>query len=159
MKDREISKIVKKEVDELSKLLNLECKYKLEIEEGEDDIKIIKVAFEGEDLGYMIGNHGRHLDSVQYVMSLILRRKFEEDFHFIVMVDAAGYREERNSKIEEIAMRKADDARLLGEPLDLDPMKPSDRRIVHMILQRFDDITTESQGEGRDRYVRIIPNK
>ena len=159
MKDKDILKVVKKEVEELSKLLDLDCKHEVEIEDGDEDIKIIKVAFEGEDLGYMIGNHGRHLDSVQYVMSLMLRKKFDEDFHFMVMVDASGYREDRNSKIEEIAIRKADDARLLGEPVDLEPMKPSDRRIVHMTLQKFDDITTESQGEDRDRYVRIIPNK
>ena len=120
-------------------------------------MKIINISFEGEDLGYMIGNHGRHLDSLQYMVSLFLRKKFEEDMHFIVMVDVSGYREERNSKIESIALRKADDARLLGEPVDLKPMKPSDRRIVHMVLQKFDDITTESQGEGLDRYVRIIP--
>jgi spoIIIJ-associated protein len=129
----------------------------LDIEDGEEDMKIIKVNIEGEDLGYMIGNHGRHLDSLQYVLSLSLRKKFEEDFKFMLMVDVSGYRQERISKIEEIALRKADDARLLGDYVDMKPMKPSDRRIVHMTLQKFDDITTESQGEGMDRYVRIIP--
>lgn len=157
MKDKEILKIAEKEVKELVKFLDIDCKYDVEIEDGEEDMKIINISFEGEDLGYMIGNHGRHLDSLQYMVSLFLRKKFEEDMHFIVMVDVSGYREERNSKIESIALRKADDARLLGEPVDLKPMKPSDRRIVHMVLQKFDDITTESQGEGLDRYVRIIP--
>jgi spoIIIJ-associated protein len=157
MKDKEILKIAEKEVKELVKFLDIDCKYDVEIEDGEEDMKIINISFEGEDLGYMIGNHGRHLDSLQYMVSLFLRKKFEEDMHFIVMVDVSGYRKERNSKIESIALRKADDARLLGEPVDLKPMKPSDRRIVHMVLQKFDDITTESQGEGLDRYVRIIP--
>jgi len=157
MKDKAILKIVKKEVDELVKLLDIDCNYEVEIEEGEEERKIFKILFEGENLGYMIGNHGRHLDSLQYILSLLLRKKFKEDFFFIVMVDVSGYRKERISKIEDIALRKADDARLLKEAVDLEPMKPSDRRVVHMILQQFDDITTESQGEGRDRYVRIIP--
>ncbi len=157
MKDKEIVKITENEVKGLVDLLGIDCKYDIDIEEGEEEIKIINISFDGEDLGYMIGNHGRHLDSLQYVFSLLLRKKFEEDFHFIVMVDVSGYRRERNSKIEQIALRKADDARLLGEPVDLKPMKASDRRIVHMVLQKFDDITTESQGEGLDRYVRIIP--
>ena len=157
MKEKDILKIVKKETDEVVKLLGIDCKYDVEVEDGEEDIKIINISFEGEDLGYMIGNHGRHLDSLQYVFSLLLRKRFEEDFHFMVMVDVSGYRKERNSEIEDIALRKADDARLLGEPVDLKPMKASDRRIVHMTLQKFDDITTESQGEGLDRYVRIIP--
>ena len=157
MKDRAILKVVKKEVDELVKLLDIDCNYEVEVEDGEEERKIIKISFEGENLGYMIGNHGRHLDSLQYVSSLLLRKKFKEDFYFIVMLDVSGYRKERISKIEEIALRKADDARLLAEAVDLEPMKPSDRRIVHMTLQQFDDITTESQGEGRDRYVRISP--
>jgi len=157
MKDKGILKIVKKEVDKLIKLLGIDCKYNMEIEDGEEERKIIKIAFEGENLGYMIGNHGRHLDSLQYIVSLLLRKKFKEDFYFMIMLDVSGYRKERISQIEDIALRKADDARLLADPVDLEPMKPSDRRIVHMTLQQFDDITTESQGEGRNRYVRIIP--
>lgn len=157
MKDKEIAKITEKEVKELVNLLDIDCKYDIEVEDGEEETKVIDISFDGEDLGYMIGNHGRHLDSLQYVFSLLLRRRFGEDLRFIVMVDVSGYRRERNSKIEQIALRKADDARLLGEPVDLKPMKASDRRIVHMVLQKFDDITTESQGEGPDRYVRIIP--
>jgi spoIIIJ-associated protein len=117
------------------------------------------VSFEGQDLGYMIGNHGRRLDSLQYIMQLMIRRAVdEEDFDFRLTLDVSGYRKERNSKIEDIAMQKADDARILGESIDLPPMKPYDRRVVHMTLQKFDDLKTESFGEGRDRYVRIIPD-
>jgi len=53
------------------------------------------------------------------------------------MLDVSGYRKERIAKIEAIALGKADDARLLAESVDLEPMKPSDRRIVHMTLQQF----------------------
>jgi spoIIIJ-associated protein len=106
----------------------------------------------------MIGNHGRHLDSLQYILQLIIRREVdEEDFDFRLIIDVSGYRKERNQKIEQIALQKADDARILGESVDLAPMKPYDRRVVHMTLQKFDDIKTESFGEGRDRHVRIIP--
>jgi len=71
MRDRNILKIVKKEVDEIVKLLGIDCNYDIEIEEGEEERKIMKISFEGENLGYMIGNHGRHLDSLQYVISLV----------------------------------------------------------------------------------------
>ncbi len=156
MKDKDIKKTAEKTVKKLMDLLEIDCQYNVEVEENEDT-KIIKISVEGEDLGYMIGNHGRHLESMQFIISLLLRKEFEEDLKYIVMLDVAGYRKERDLKIEEIALKKADDARLLGEPIDLKPMKASDRRIVHMTLQKFDDITTESQGEGMDRYVRIIP--
>jgi len=73
------------------------------------------------------------------------------------LMDVGGYKEERNKKIERMALQKADDARILGEPIELEPMSPSDRRVVHMALQVFDDIKTESVGEGNDRRVKIIP--
>ena len=156
MKEKDIKKITKETMDEIMKLLDIDCDYSIDIDDS-DEISIINISIDGDDLGYMIGNHGRHLDSFQYILSLVLRNKLEEDFKFMVMLDVAGYRKERISKIEELAIKKADDARLLGEAVDLKPMRPSDRRIVHMTLQKFDDITTESQGEGIDRYVRIIP--
>ena len=58
-----------------------------------------------------------------------------------------------------MALQKADDARLLGEEIELSPMKPSDRRVVHLALAGFKDIETESVGEGRDRRVVIKPVK
>jgi spoIIIJ-associated protein len=156
MKEKDIKKITKETMDEIMKLLDIDCDYSIDIDDS-DEGSVINISIDGEDLGYMIGNHGRHLDSFQYILSLILRSKFEEDFKYMVMLDVAGYRKERISEIEELALKKADDARLLGEAVNLKPMRPSDRRVVHMTLQKFDDITTESQGEGADRYVRIIP--
>ncbi len=81
----------------------------------------------------------------------------EEGMEYRVLMDVGGYKEERNKKIERMALQKADDARILGEPIELEPMSPSDRRVVHMALQVFDDIKTESVGEGNDRRVKIIP--
>ncbi len=159
MKDKEIVKLMEREVDSLCSLLNVDCEKRLEIHEGEEDVKYIKVFFEGEDLGYMIGNHGRHLDSIQYILQIILGKVLDQDPNYRVLVDVGGYREERNSKLEDLALQKADDVRILGEAIELPPMKPSDRRAVHVALSQFDDITTESEGEGRDRYVVIKPVK
>jgi spoIIIJ-associated protein len=83
----------------------------------------------------------------------------DQDPNYRVLVDVGGYREERNSKLEDLALQKADDVRILGEAIELPPMKPSDRRAVHVALSQFDDIATESEGEGRDRYVVIKPVK
>ncbi len=159
MKDKEILKLVEKEVDTLCSLLNVECDSKCELEEGEEGVKYIKVYFDGEDLGYMIGNRGRHLDSIQYMLQIIMGRKLEQDPNYRVFVDVSGYRKEKDSKLEELALQKADDARILGEEVELPPMKPSDRRIIHMALAKFNDITTESRGEDRDRYIVIKPIK
>ena len=159
MKDKDIIKLVKEEVETLCSLLDVDCEKKFSLEDGEEDIKYIKVDFEGEDLGYMIGNRGRHLDSLQFILQVILGIKLEEDYNFRVFIDVGGYRKEKDSKLEELALQKADDARILGEAVELPPMKPSDRRIIHLALMKFKDIQTESEGEGMDRHIVIKPIK
>ena len=159
MNDKDILKIVDQEVSTLCELLTVECVKESSIEDGNEGEKYIKVVFSGDDLGYMIGNRGRHLDSLQFMLQVILGRKLPEDMTFKVFVDVGGYREEKDKKLEEMAMQKADDVRILGEEVELPPMKPSDRRIVHMALEKFDDITTESRGEGMDRHIVIMPLK
>jgi spoIIIJ-associated protein len=158
MEKQDLSRIVDREISKFIALSGVDATYDLNIEEETEGTIDIKVSFEGDNLGYMIGNHGKHLDSLQYILQLIIRREVnEEDFNFRLTIDVSGYRKDRNQKIEQIALQKADDARILGEPIDLTPMKPYDRRVIHMTLQKFDDIETESFGEGRDRHVRIIP--
>lgn len=154
-------KLAKEEVKNLKELLNVEGDVEIEIEEGDEGIQYVKVAFEGEDLGYMIGNRGRHLDSLQFMLQILLGRKMsdEERETFRVFVDVGGYRKEKDDKIAKMALEKADDARILGAPVELPPMKPSDRRIVHLTLIKFKDISTESEGEGMDRHIVITPVK
>ena len=159
MKDKEILKLVEEEIEKLSSLLNIESERFVDIEDGEEDMKYIKVRFEGENLGYMIGNRGRHLDSLQFILQVILGRKLTEDVNFRVFVDVGGYRKEKDDKLEQMALEKADNARILGEPIELPPMKPSDRRIIHLALMKFKDISTESVGEGMDRHIVITPIK
>ena len=159
MKDKEIIKLIQNEVDSLCSLLNVDCKSRCELDQGDEGVMYIKVYFDGEELGYMIGNHGRHLDSIQYILQIIMGRKLDQDPNYRVFVDVGGYREEKDSKLEEMARQKADDVRILGEEIELPPMKPSDRRIIHMALTKFEDIETESVGEGMDRRVVIKPVK
>lgn len=151
-----MEKIVKKEFDNLLSLMSIKDEYELKIDEKEG-ISYINIFFSGENLGYLIGNHGKHLESLQYIFSMMLRKELPEDSNYRVILDVCGYKEERNKKLERFALQKADDARILGEPVELPPMSPSDRRVVHVALQIFEDIKTESTGEGDDRRIKIIP--
>ncbi len=58
-----------------------------------------------------------------------------------------------------MALQKADDVRILGEEIEMEPMSPADRRVVHTTLSQYEDIATESVGEGKDRRVVIKPIK
>jgi spoIIIJ-associated protein len=162
-KDR-ILEIVKNEVDVLQNMMMIDATVSIKVEDGENGLLVAKVVFEGEDLGYMIGNRGLHLQGFQYVLSNIVKSKVrketgEEEIKLAILVDVGGYREQRVEKIERLAMQKADDARILGDAVDLLPMSSSDRRIVHAVLGKFDDIKTESFGDDRERFVRITPLK
>ncbi|MBP8979478.1 KH domain-containing protein [Candidatus Dojkabacteria bacterium] len=158
MKEKDLLKIVEGEVETLCSLLGVDSERNFVVEDGEEGMRYIKISFEGEDLGYMIGNKGRHLDSLQFILQIILGRKLE-GVDFRVFVDVGGYRKEKDEKIVQMALEKADNVRILGEAVELPPMKPSDRRIVHLALMKFKDITTESEGEGKDRRIVIKPVK
>ncbi|KKR05499.1 MAG: Single-stranded nucleic acid binding R3H domain protein [candidate division WS6 bacterium GW2011_GWF2_39_15] len=156
-----ILELVKKETAKLLDLIGIapEVAYTF-ADNSTDEFVVVDVSIKGDDLGFMIGNQGRHLQAFQSLLCMIVRTqlwKEEDQTRFIVTVDAGDYRKQKVDRIERIAMQKADDARILGEPVDLMPMSPADRRVVHTVLGKFDDIKTESHGEGWDRYVRIVP--
>ncbi|MBP5204165.1 KH domain-containing protein [bacterium] len=156
MEDKDLIKLTEEQVEKLCSLMGVDCDRTVTVEDSDNgEIKYIKVTFQGEELGYMIGSHGRNLDSIQYILQIILRKLIADKCDFRVFVDVSGYRQEKNEKLEQLALRKAEDARLLGEEVELAPMKPSDRRVVHLALMNFDDIETESRGEGRDRHIVI----
>lgn len=161
MGNDELQTAIEQEIAKFRELLGTEATVTCEVVDAErNGQKVVNVHFDGNDLGYMIGSHGRHLQSVQYILSLMVNRKFaenEDSARLYVNVDISGYKKEREGKVEEMALRAADDARILGESVDMDPMSASERRVVHLTLEKFDDLKTESYGEGPDRAVRIIP--
>lgn len=161
MKKEEILKLTEDTTRQLMELMNVDAKVSFESQETENGDVSVEINFTGDELGYMIGARGSHLRALQYVISLLVNRNIRQDegddTKVFVHVDVGGYNAEHEEKIEQKALRAADDARILGEAVDMEPMNPSDRRVVHMVLEEFDDITTESYGEGRDRFVRVIP--
>lgn len=109
----------------------------------------------GEDLGVLIGRRGETLSALQYITRLIASRDIQARAEF--SVDVEEYKARREIQLERLAQRKAEEAVQRGQTVYLDPMTPNERRIVHVTLRDHPDVTTESQGEGRDRHVTIIP--
>lgn len=158
------SEVLNKIESDLSEIIaelapSAKIEFTLEESEEQQGKQILNINLIGEELGYMIGSKGRHLASLQYILSLYVSKKYLSNSDEIVFLnlDIGGYKEERNHQVEQIALRRADDARILGDPVDLDPMNAAERRVVHSVLSKFDDITTKSFGEGDNRYVQIVP--
>jgi spoIIIJ-associated protein len=104
--------------------------------------------------GFLIGQHGDTMRSLQFLTSSALKNNQHEFWR--VNVDIAGYKEQRARRLEEQAQAWVDKVKSSGEPMDLKPMNAADRRIIHKLADEF-GLTTESVGEGRDRHVVLKP--
>lgn len=126
-----------------------------EIEEYEGDEGEIILDIVGDDLGLLIGRHGRTLDAIQVLVSAITNRRIEK--RFPIVVDVSGYRHRRRLKLEEIARRAADRAVRQRRAVDLRPMTSFERRVVHVALRDDRRVSTESEGQEPRRMVVIHP--
>ncbi len=108
---------------------------------------------EGEDLGILIGRRGETLQSLQYLLNLMVGRKIGQQHVFTV--DVEGYRRRREDQLTKLAQRMADQVRRSRRPVILEPMPPNERRIIHLTLAQDGQVSTNSVGEGEDRKVEI----
>ncbi|OIP81031.1 hypothetical protein COT83_03570 [Candidatus Peregrinibacteria bacterium CG10_big_fil_rev_8_21_14_0_10_44_7] len=122
-----------------------------------DDDKTYKANIESDDSSLLIGKHGENMQALQTVAKLIVYKKFPEKKDFSLTLDVNNYRSRQEDSVIEMANRKADYVRQTGKSQSLPPMSPYFRRVVHMHLMQpeFDDLETESHGQGSYRQVKI----
>ncbi len=116
----------------------------------------LRATVEGEDLGLLIGKHGTTIDALQHLAMRIALRGDVDD-HRRVVVDAAGYRERRENALQREADRAAADALRYGRPVELEPMRAPERKVVHNYLSVRTDIETYSEGDEPDRRLVVAP--
>lgn len=106
--------------------------------------------------GFLIGQRGDTMRALQFIVSSALKN---QDYEVVrVNVDIADYKKARADRLSEKAeewMKKVQES---GEPMELQPMNPADRRTVHKLAGEY-GIQTESVGEGRDRHIVLKPAK
>jgi spoIIIJ-associated protein len=124
----------------------------VEVLEDEDEI-VGRV--DGEDLGLLIGRRGQTIDAVQLLCYRAAFRGRQDRKR--VTVDAAGYRERRRDAVERQADRAAERALKTGNELELEPMTPTERRVVHQHLKDRAGIETFSEGDEPERRVVVAP--
>lgn len=100
--------------------------------------------------GFLIGNRGDSMRSMQYLISMALKSGGYEVTR--VNVDIADYKKQRASRLEERATEWLEKVKESGEPMDLKPMNAADRRTIHRLAGEH-GLETESVGEGRDRHI------
>jgi spoIIIJ-associated protein len=124
----------------------------VDIDESDDEIR---ATVNGEELGLLIGKHGATIDALQH---LAFRAAFRgEEVRKQVVVDAAGYRERREGALHRMADRAAAEALRYDRPVELEPMRATERKIVHTYLSERTDVETHSEGDEPDRRLVVSP--
>ena len=113
----------------------------------------IDVELKGDEMGVLIGKRGQTLDSLQYLTSLAINKNCEN--YYKVKVDTEDYRKRRRETLENLARNIAYKVKKTRRPVDLEPMNPFERRIIHSALQNDRYVTTHSEGDEPYRHVVV----
>lgn len=111
----------------------------------------------GDDMGVLIGKRGQTLDSLQYLVSLVVNKEVEN--YIRVKIDTENYRERRKETLENLAKNIAYKVKRTRRSVSLEPMNPYERRIIHSALQNDKYVTTYSEGEEPFRKVVVALKK
>jgi spoIIIJ-associated protein len=110
---------------------------------------------EGDELGVLIGRRGDTLGALQYVLALLVQRRLRRWVR--ITVDVAHYRDRQEAVLRSKALRTAERVQRAQTPIAMEPMRPNERRIIHLALSDHPDVTTHSIGAGEDRRVVVSP--
>lgn len=153
--DEELDKIADISIETVREIAQFFELGEIEVSEFEGDEGELILDLDGEDLSVLIGRHGSTIQSFQQMVSLITSIKL--GYKYPVTIDVHGYKSRQKNKLEDFAYKMANKALNQNRKVNLRPMSPYDRRIIHMVLSDEQDVETYSVGEGKDRHVVIKP--
>ena len=129
--------------------MNMEVKSEIDYNE---ENRTMNIDFSGDEMGILIGKRGQTLDSLQYLISLVVNK--ESDAYINVKVDTEDYRERRKQTLENLAKNLSYKVKRTRRPVTLEPMNPYERRIIHSALQN--DRYVETHSEGDEPYRKVV---
>jgi spoIIIJ-associated protein len=146
----EPAELLEELLEEITAGLGLDAEVEVEESDG-----MLRGRIKGEEVGLFIGRRGQTIDAVQHLAQRIV---FPEGPSAVrVEIDADGYRERRAELLREDADDAAEEALRDGRPVELEPMPPSERRIVHEYLRERGGVETHSEGEEPKRFLVVSP--
>ena len=141
-------------LNDVFQAMNMEVVIAIKYNEEE---KSMDIELSGNEMGVLIGKRGQTLDSLQYLVSLVVNKESEEYIH--VKVDTENYRQRRKETLENLAKNIAYKVKRTKRSVSLEPMNPYERRIIHSALQNDKYVTTHSEGEEPFRRVVVTLKK
>ena len=155
---KEDAKKAKENAEEFIKSMLLAMNVKASLDTSfNHETNELNIILSGDDMGVLIGKRGQTLDSMQYLVSLVINKK--HDGYIRVKLDTENYRERRKEKLENLAKSIARKVSKTHRAVSLEPMNPYERRIIHSVLQSDRYVITDSEGEDPYRHVIIKPKR
>ena len=120
----------------------------------DEDEKTMDIELSGDEMGVLIGKRGQTLDSLQYLVSLVVNKDMDD--YIRVKVDTENYRQRRKETLENLAKNISFKVKRTKRAVSLEPMNPYERRIIHSALQNDKYVATHSEGE--EPFRRVVVN-
>jgi len=109
------------------------------------------------DTELVIGRRGVVIDALQHLVNKAVFKERGSEKGKPLVVDAGGFRDKQVERLRGIATKMAEKALQTKQIVELQPMSPHDRRIVHMAIAEIEGLSSRSEGEGEDRHILLVP--
>lgn len=132
--------------------MKMEVKVDIDID---NKSRLLNIELSGENMGLLIGKHGQNLNSLEYLVRLVVNKNHHGDSYIHVKLDTENYRKRRKSTLEGLARNMAYKVKKYRKSVALEPMNPYERRVIHSALQHDRYVETYSEGNEPNRHVVI----
>lgn len=150
--------MTEKEAEQIKKVVTeLMNDIKIEAEVGVlvNDDESVKVQLDSTQAAFLIGFHGENLRCLQLILSFLIHQKTARWLK--LEINVGDYLQKREEQLHKLAMNLAMKAKFSGETQIIPNLSSSERRMIHLILADHPDVSTQSEGEGRQRCLTIKP--
>lgn len=149
---KEIEKIIKEFFEKMTLPASV---VEVVLKKEDKDADVADVIVKSEEPQILIGQGGQTLFEIQKLLRFIINKKLSANFY--LNLDINDYKKKKTDYLREFAREAADEVALKKEEKKLPAMPSYERRIIHAELAQRSDVTTESQGEGLERFIVIKP--
>src|SRR3954469_16465840 len=122
-----------------------------------DDTDKTVLEIQTQDTELVIGRRGVVIDALQHLVNKAVYKERREEKTKPLVVDAGGFRDKQVERLRTLAQRRSEKALETKQIVELQPMSPHDRRIVHMAISEIAGLSSRSEGEGEDRHILLVP--
>lgn len=152
--DKKEIKTIKEITEKLLRLVDIDGDFEI-LESKDKENESVEIVLNTKDTGVVIGYHGDTLEGLQLVLSLCVARNLGRFVR--ISIDVGDYKKNRTEFLKTLAVETKERVLAEGKEVVVPELKSWERRIVHLLLEKDEEVISESQGEGRDRVLVVAP--